>query len=147
MIQIEREKLEKVLESLKELVADPECDFGPSYELQEERQEEAITIIKDVLAQSEQEPVGWFGYDQGTSIWFETNKGEDNSVPLYTTPPQRTAEQSSRTLAWVGLTEDERDHLEGLHLYAVRGQVEAWIEGVDDFAQAIEAKLKEKNSA
>jgi hypothetical protein len=53
-------------------------------------------------------------------------------------PPQRT---------WVGLTEDERDHLAGLHLYAVKGQVEAWIEGVDDFAQAIEAKLKEKNHA
>jgi hypothetical protein len=35
--------------------------------------------------------------------------------------------------------------LAGLHLYAVKGQVEAWIEGVDDFAQAIEAKLKEKN--
>ena len=47
---------------------------------------------------------------------------------------------------WVGLTEDERDHLTGLHLYAVRGQVEAWIEGVDDFAQAYEAKLKEKNT-
>ena len=46
---------------------------------------------------------------------------------------------------WVGLTGDERDHLEGLHLYAVRGQVEAWIEGVDDFAKAIEAKLKQKN--
>ena len=56
---------------------------------------------------------------------------------LYTTPPQRE---------WVGLTEDERDHLTGLHLYAVKGQVEAWIEGVDDFAQAIEAKLKDKNT-
>jgi len=47
---------------------------------------------------------------------------------------------------WVGLTEDERDHLAGLHLYAVRGQVEAWIEGVDDFAQAIEQALKDKNT-
>jgi hypothetical protein len=52
-------------------------------------------------------------------------------------PPQRT---------WVGLTEDERDHLAGLHLYAMKGQVEASIEGVDDFAKAIEAKLKEKNN-
>ena len=46
---------------------------------------------------------------------------------------------------WVGLTEDERDHLTGLHLYAMKGQVEAWIGGVDDFAKAIEAKLKERN--
>ena len=47
---------------------------------------------------------------------------------------------------WVGLTEEERDHLEGLHLYAVRGQVEAWIEGVPAFIDAIEAKLREKNT-
>jgi hypothetical protein len=58
-------------------------------------------------------------------------------IPLYTTPPQRT---------WVGLTDDERDHLAGLHLYAMKRQVEASIEGVDDFAKAIEAKLKEKNT-
>jgi hypothetical protein len=56
-------------------------------------------------------------------------------VPVYLHPKE-----------WVGLTEDERDHLTGLHLYAVRGQVEAWIEGVDDFAQAIEQALKEKNT-
>ena len=56
-------------------------------------------------------------------------------VPVYLHPKE-----------WVGLTEDERDHLTGLHLYAVRGQVEAWIEGVDDFAQAYEAKLKDKNT-
>jgi len=62
---------------------------------------------------------------------------EDGEPISHRSPPQRT---------WVGLTEDERDHLTGLHLYAVRGQVEAWIEGVDDFAQAIEAKLKDKNT-
>jgi len=56
-------------------------------------------------------------------------------VPVYLHPKE-----------WVGLTEDERDHLTGLHLYAVRGQVEAWIEGVDDFAQAIEQALKDKNT-
>ena len=59
-----------------------------------------------------------------------------NAEPLYTAPPKRE---------WVGLTEEERDHLEGLHLYAVRGQVEAWIEGVPAFIDAIEAKLRENN--
>jgi hypothetical protein len=46
---------------------------------------------------------------------------------------------------WVGLTEEERDHFEGLHLYAARNQVEAWIEGVPAFIDAIQAKLREKN--
>jgi hypothetical protein len=56
---------------------------------------------------------------------------------IHTCSPQRT---------WVGLTDDECDHLAGLHLYAMKRQVEASIEGVDDFAKAIEAKLKEKNT-
>jgi len=41
------------------------------------------------LAQPEQEPVGWFGYDPVHESWFETNKGDDDSIPLYTNPPQR----------------------------------------------------------
>ena len=109
----------------------------------------AITAIKEALAQQEQKPVAWVSTTEllvmrgnalgGAKDW-RINVGlvkQDGDVGLYTIPPQRT---------WVGLTEDERDHLEGLHLYAVRGQVEAWIEGVDDFAKAIEAKLKEKNT-
>jgi len=54
------------------------------------------------------------------------------------TPPQRT---------WVGLTDEEKDHLIGLHIRVAQGAVDARIEGLDDFIQAIEAKLKEKNSA
>ena len=77
---------------------------------------------------------GWLYIDNGSgSNWREKIK---NAEPLYTAPPQRT---------WVGLTEEERDHLEGLHLYAARNQVEAWIEGVPAFIDAIEAKLREKN--
>jgi hypothetical protein len=92
---------------------------------------DAITAIKEALAQPEQEPV--------ISTWVlrEVYFDEDGEPTMHRSPPQRT---------WVGLTDDERDHLTGLHLYAVKGQVEAWIEGVDDFAQAIEAKLKEKNT-
>lgn len=154
----------------------------------------AITIIKEALAQPEQEPVGWFGYDQGTSIWFETNKGEDNSVPLYTTPSQpeqehfalkhRIAElegaviglqaqlaQTERPVdcercnrleeqaydlvgklrvaniklsmqpqrTWVGLTADELQPIADEY----RILFGSWVE---DFARAIEAKLKEKNT-
>lgn len=41
--------LKLALESLKELVADPECDFGPSYELMKDRQERAIRAVKQKI--------------------------------------------------------------------------------------------------
>lgn len=36
----------KVKESLEELIADPEIDFGPSYEFTKIRQAEALRIIR-----------------------------------------------------------------------------------------------------
>jgi hypothetical protein len=36
----------KIKESLEELVADPEIDFGPAYEHTKIRQSEALQIIK-----------------------------------------------------------------------------------------------------
>lgn len=36
-------------ESLEELVADPECDFGPSYELMGERQAKALKAVKQKI--------------------------------------------------------------------------------------------------
>ncbi len=85
----------------------------------------------------DQEPVAWMREDEDCTdciVWEQT---EEHTIPLYTTPPKRE---------WVGLTEKERDHFEGLHLYAARNQVEAWIEGVPAFIDAIEAKLREKNT-
>ena len=85
----------------------------------------------------EQEPVEWGG-DCVLGHCGSPAGCEDSNCcrANYTAPPQRT---------WVGLTDEERDHLEGLHLYAARNQVEAWIEGVPAFIDAIEAKLREKN--
>ena len=34
---------------------------------------------------AEQDCVGWFGYDTGLRLWFETNKGDDGAIPLYKT--------------------------------------------------------------
>jgi hypothetical protein len=45
---------------------------------------------------------------------------------------------------WVGLTEEDIDDAE-IHLTSCRNNHESWIEGIQEFAQAIEAKLKEKN--
>ena len=34
---------------------------------------------------AEQDCVGWFGYDTGLRLWFETNQGDDGAIPLYKT--------------------------------------------------------------
>ena len=94
---------------------------------------------------SEQEPVAWRSWNDKDKFGFWDTKAEAeswcdldfDSEPLYTIPPPQRE--------WVGLTDEERDHFEGLHLYAARNQVEAWIEGVPAFIDAIEAKLREKN--
>ena len=36
----------RVKESLEELIADPEIDFGPAYEMTKLRKQEALNIIK-----------------------------------------------------------------------------------------------------
>jgi len=38
----------------------------------------------------QQDCVGWFGYDTGLRAWFETNKGDDDSIPLYKESSRRT---------------------------------------------------------
>jgi hypothetical protein len=69
--------------------------------------------------------VGWFGYDTGVCAWFETNKGDDDSIPLYKAPSQRQ---------WVGLTKAEAKEIS----LANRPYV-------IDMIAALEARLKEKN--
>jgi hypothetical protein len=94
----------------------------------------AIIAIKEALAQPE--PVAWISPKEllvmrgnayaGAKDW-RVNLGlepEEGDVGLYTTPPQRT---------WVGLTYEELSQIEGTHI----GR---------SFANAIEAKLKEKNT-
>jgi len=33
--------------------------------------------------ETEQDCVGWFGYDTALRLWFETNKGDGGAIPLY----------------------------------------------------------------
>ena len=108
------------------------------------------SAIRKALAQPDQEPEAWrnaairvgedlcsvgpFGYyDMTAKQWLDWAL---SVVTVHAPPPQRQ---------WIGLTDEERDHFEGLHLYAARNQVEAWIEGVPSFIDAIEDKLREKN--
>ena len=88
-----------------------------------------ITAIKEVLAQPEQEPVACVqDLDEVKRKHLVYEKGMDWKDPLYTTPPQRT---------WVGLTDEDK-----------QTAFDATQEGGGfwEFADAIEAKLKEKNT-
>ena len=107
-------------------------------------QREAITAIKEALAQVEQEPVAWISATEllvmrgnalgGAKDW-RVNLGlesEEGDLGLYTTPPQRT---------WVGLTDKEIDELWMSHHDDFGNALSAI-----DYERAIEAKLKEKNT-
>jgi hypothetical protein len=95
----------------------------------------AITAIKEALAQPEQEPVAWryrWSVEDGHWVWnyatYIERQKDDRCEPLYTTPPQRE---------WVGLTEAEQTRL-----FTDWDEDEGW----GPFIEAIEAKLKEKNT-
>ena len=71
--------------------------------------------------------VGWFGYDTGLRLWFETNKGDNGAIPLYKDQQQRT---------WVGLTDEEiQECLQGLPTQTI-----------DVYARRIETKIKDNNT-
>ena len=121
-----RQALELALEALENLFGIPNkwtgegggdvavWRLGGSY-----RTQQAITAIKEALAQPEQEPVAWeqFYPDIGKPQLTHPPQG------IYYTPPQRT---------WVGLTDEEMQDLWDRYAHM-------------EMMRAIEAKLKDKN--
>ena len=98
--------------------------------------EQAMREVQRLGQEIEQEPVAWMyvcdGAD-GLPVLVHTQKDWARAswwheIPLYTAPPQRT---------WVGLTDEE---IEQLHTAWVLGG------GFRQLCNAIEAKLKEKNT-
>jgi alkanesulfonate monooxygenase SsuD/methylene tetrahydromethanopterin reductase-like flavin-dependent oxidoreductase (luciferase family) len=89
----------------------------------------AAKATEEALAQT-QEPVAWFSPSGNLykTRFHATANGEQVVTPLYTSPPQRT---------WVGLTDEEI--AKEFYKFEAAG---AWYQ----FARAIEAKLKEKNT-
>jgi hypothetical protein len=86
------------------------------------------TKCEDCPDEPAQEPDYWLGY----GLQAHTEKPFEGATPLYTTPQQRP---------WVGLTDEERD--------AITDKVigfNSCCGWEDDYAKAIEAKLKEKNT-
>jgi len=123
-----REAAQQALEALEAT----HYDVG-SAEKQRLQVMDAITALRDALAQQEQEPVAWASKRELARIkdfdsTIYANGDFDGAVPLYTQPPRRE---------WQGLTEEEVKDLAG----------EDDIFGaIVEFARAIEAKLKEKNN-
>jgi len=100
---------------------------------------------------TEQDCVGWFGYDTGLRLWFEANKGDDGAIPLYKDPKLcPTCEALARTVmldqtshdtqrTWVGLTDEEIKEIVGPYGDTpVKGYTRQLFD-------QIEAKLREKN--
>ena len=88
-----------------------------------------LEAIPKQISEQVQEPVAWMdGYRNLYSREEKAAGCEDAAIPLYTTPPRRE---------WKGLTQQDID-------IAFDDTQEGG--GFDDFARAIEAKLREKNA-
>jgi len=86
--------------------------------------DEAITALKERLAQPEQEPVALVI----DGVLVKSSLPEKYTGHLYTAPPQRT---------WVGLTQKEVQEIHDTFFKRM---------GPQEFASMIGAKLKEKNA-
>ena len=108
--------------------------------------EQAITAIKEALAQPEQEPVAFLtNHRQRLNIelkpqtFVEIPTVTDWEMPLYMKPQQRT---------WVGLTDEE---ILDVNMSTVTKVIDEPIvcdtdHNIIQLGKAIEAKLKEKNT-
>ena len=106
--------------------------------------DDAIQALIKALAQPEQEPLAWVQEDvcrkqfmstgNQRRLWWECENGV--GFPIYCAPPKRK---------WVGLTDDEIESFDGVEMKYI-GTGEYVTEGEYEFARAIEAKLKEKNT-
>ena len=131
-----QEELKLVLDALKWCHGGEPCGTA-----------EAIAVIEKALAQPEQEPVAtvednsqqWKGMDGAIAFhlierhadgWSDARKMMEEWLSANTSPPQRT---------WVGLTNNDLQPIAEEY----RILFGSW---VHDFARAIEAKLKEKNT-
>jgi hypothetical protein len=106
--------------------------------------DEAITAIKQALAAPVQEPVAIVsGYYGGQCVILPTEPARlfNSGTAFYTTPPNvatpLAAQRQSARSAWVGLTQQDID-------IAFDDTQEGG--GFDEFARAIEQRLKEKNT-
>ena len=105
------------------------------------------------------EPFAWYRYQQGSRVYYDTKKWDD-CQPLYTQSAsdyergfidgmqkqmQSSVDKAVNTMSqrtWQGLTADEKSFVYD-QVKQIVDSKPFWVR----FADAIEAKLKEKNSA
>jgi hypothetical protein len=69
---------------VQEMLALAQDEFKPDYNTEAVLVEEMQRMAKRIQElETEQDCVGWFGYDTSLRLWFETNKGDDGAIPLY----------------------------------------------------------------
>ena len=127
-------ELDKAEEALRERLSQPEPYKQP---------EDNRLLMKAFRAvhenNPEPEPVAWL--DSEGFPWskegVECRTTQDTYIPLYTAPPKRE---------WVGLTRAERFEIERAMSKYYDYQHECKTVCLPEFAAAIEAKLKEKNT-
>ena len=128
----DRELMQQALDALQEYVGvvvsvnDPN-DWTPKVADAGEPARKAIEALRARLAQPEPEPVAWVLEAQ--MVWWNDkfthiSQAPPRNTPLYTAPPQRE---------WQGLTTAERKALWNV------------TKKPSEFAEMVEAKLKEKN--
>ena len=147
--------------AIREALAQPEQE--PSeLDIWKSRALQAEAVVEKFMAQPEKEPVaypplpepvadwvqrgsistggGSYGHEikrEGVYTTAQMHAYADAARALYNTPPQRT---------WVGLTREERFEIEKAMSKYYDYQHECKTVCLPEFARAIEAKLKEKNT-
>ena len=125
---------------------------------------QAAEALRQALAQPEQEPVVYLDEGLGAFYWPNQYKKGVGFTPLYAVPPHRWSNVTDDCLMeevrrrgfvirdaqigreWVGLTADEIWKCNKAETgSAVEFHICSAHQNVLDFAEAIEAKLKEKN--
>jgi len=106
--------------------------YDPYFNDCEERLDKAIEVLRVALAQPEPEPVAWRFHDRNMWCYVDhlTDLPQYKFKPLYTEPPKKK---------WVGLKDDEYELM-------AEKRVTNYFFNTLDYAHAIEAKLKEKNT-
>jgi hypothetical protein len=119
----------QAMEALEDAIADAE---EVTIDWEAVAADQALTIA--MMKAEKQQPVAWTNKENlldlksGVCSHMYAKKEDDDDLPLYTAPPQRT---------WVGLTNDEICEV------AEIDGADAWLFGI---ARSIEAKLREKNT-
>ena len=148
------EAMKQWREALKELVPDPQCDFGPAYEGMKRRQKEALKSIDQAIAEAEkQEPLAYVHRNEYNEYRLEPTdnfKIEDLpvgvEVMLYRQPqPKRECDMGVMCIECPDA--QPKKEWEGLSVFEVNELVEnTEYEDYRTLVETTEAKLKEKNT-